>query len=92
MIKIIVVASELAIITGHNKYEKIQKAIDSVLNRSGIIKIYIPKSKVEETLLNLKDKDFIKIRKELKLSGDTLKFSAINIAFSISFIQSSILL
>ena len=71
MIKIIVVASELAIITGHNKYEKIQKAIDSVLNRSGIIKIYIPKSKVEETLLNLKDKDFIKIKKELKLSDDT---------------------
>ena len=71
MKKIFVVASELAIITGHNKYENIQKAIDSVLNRSDIIKIYIPKSKVEETLLNLKDKDFIKIKKELNLSDDT---------------------
>ena len=27
---IVIVASELAIITGHNKYEKIQKAIASV--------------------------------------------------------------
>ena len=71
MQKIIIVASELSIITGHNKYENIQKAIDSVLNRSGILKKYIPKSKVEETLLNLKDKDFIKIKKELKLSDDT---------------------
>ena len=71
MKKIFVVASELAIITGHNTFENIQKAIDSVLNRSGIVKIYIPKSKVEETLLNLKDKDFIKIKKELKLPDDT---------------------
>ena len=71
MQRIVIVASELSIITGHNKYENIQKAIDSVLNRSGILKKYIPKSKVEETLLNLKDKDFIKIKKELKLSDDT---------------------
>ena len=71
MQRIVIVASELSIITGHNKYENIQKAIDSVLNRSNILKKYIPKSKVEETLLNLKDKDFIKIKKELKLSDDT---------------------
>ena len=71
MQKIIIVASELAIITGHNKYENIQKAIDSVLNRSNILKKYIPKSKVEETVLNLKDKDFIKIKKELKIPDDT---------------------
>ena len=69
--KIVIVASELAIITGHNKYEKIQKAIDSVLNRSGIVKKYIPKSKVEETLLNVTDKDLNIIKKELKLSEDT---------------------
>ena len=69
--KIVIVASELSIITGHNPFEKLQKATDSVLNRSGIVKKYIPKSKVEETLLNLTDKDFIKIKKELKLPDDT---------------------
>ena len=71
MKNIIVVASELSIITGHNTFEKIQKAIDSVLNRSDIVKKYIPKSKIEETLLNLTDKDFINIKKELKLPDDT---------------------
>ena len=50
MLKVIIIASELSIITGHNKYEKIQKAIDSVLNRSGIVQKYIPKSKIEEKL------------------------------------------
>ena len=70
--KIVIVASNLlSIITGHNPFEKLQKATDSVLNRSGIVKKYIPKSKVEETLLNLTDKDFIKIKKELKLPDDT---------------------
>ena len=47
MHKVTIIASELAIITGHNKYENIQKAIDSVLNRSKIVKKYIPKSKIE---------------------------------------------
>ena len=71
MKNIVIVASELAIITGHNKYEKIQKAVDSVLNRSGIVKKYIPQSKIEETLLSLTEKDFNNIKKELKLSSDT---------------------
>ena len=42
MNKIIIIASELAIITGHNKYEPITKAVDTVLNRSGIVKKHIP--------------------------------------------------
>ena len=67
MQKIIIVASELSIITGHNKYENIQKAIDAVLNRSNILKKHIPKSKIEESLLSLNDKDLNNIKKELKL-------------------------
>jgi len=67
MNKIIIIASELAIITGHNKYEKIQKAIDAVLNRSKIVKKYIPKSKIEESLLSLSDKDLKCIKNELKI-------------------------
>jgi hypothetical protein len=67
MNKITIIASELAIITGHNKYENIQKAIDAVLNRSKIVKKYIPKSKIEESLLSLSDKDLKCIKNELKL-------------------------
>ena len=67
MLKVIIIASELSIITGHNKYEKIQKAIDSVLNRSGIVQKYIPKSKIEEKLLSLSEEDLQLIKKELKL-------------------------
>jgi hypothetical protein len=67
MSKITIIASELAIITGHNKYENIQKAIDAVLNRSKIVKKYIPKSKIEESLLSLSDKDLKCIKNELKL-------------------------
>ena len=51
MNKIIIVASELAFITGHNKFEPLQKVIDTVLNRSSIVKKYIPKTKIEEQLL-----------------------------------------
>ena len=67
MNKITIIASELAIITGHNKYENIQKAIDAVLNRSKIVKKYIPKSKIEESLLSLSDKDLKCIKNELKI-------------------------
>ena len=70
MNKITIIASELAIITGHNKYENIQKAIDAVLNRSKIVKKYIPKSKIEESLITLSDKDLKCIKTELKLDNN----------------------
>ena len=62
-----IVASELSIITGHNKYEPITKPIDTVLNRSGIVKKYIPKSKIEEKLLSLSDEDLKNIKLELNI-------------------------
>ena len=70
MHRIVIVASELSIITGHNKYENIQKAIDSVLNRSNIVKKYIPKSKIEESLISLSEKDLLTIKNELKLENN----------------------
>ena len=74
MHKIIIVASELAIITRHNKYENIQKAVDSVLNRSKIVKKHIPKTKIEESLITLSENDLKCIKKELKIdSNSTLK-------------------
>ena len=71
MNQIIVIASELSIITRHNKYENIQKAIDGVLNRSGIVKKHIPKSKIEESLLSLTEDQLTSIKQELKLKADT---------------------
>jgi len=65
------VSSELAIITGHNKYETKQKVIDKVLNRSGIVKKYIPKSKVEESLLSLPVNELNNIKKELNLDENS---------------------
>ena len=67
---IIFVASELAIVTGHNKYEKPVKVLDAVLNRSQIVKKYIPKSKIEESLLSLSDSDLKTIKLELKIVGN----------------------
>jgi hypothetical protein len=64
-------SSELAIITGHNKYETKQKVIDKVLNRSGIVKKYIPKSKVEESLLSLPENELNVIKKQLKLDENS---------------------
>jgi len=64
------IASELAIVTGHNKYEKKQKVIDTVLNRSGIIKKYIPQSKIEESLLSLSANELKSIQLELKLDDN----------------------
>ena len=65
------ISSELAIITGHNKYETKQKVIDTVLNRSGIVKKYIPKSKLEESLLSLPTNELNIIKKELKLDENS---------------------
>ena len=67
MNKIVIIASELAIITGHNKYEPITKAVDTVLNRSGIVKKYIPKTNIEEKLLKLNETDLKCIKTELKI-------------------------
>ena len=71
MNKIIIIASELAIITGHNKYQPLQNAINSVLNRSKIKKIHIPKSNIEEGLINLAKHDLDKIKLELKLDQNS---------------------
>ena len=70
MININIIASELAIMTGHNNFDKeegVKKVIDSILNRSGIIEKYIPKSNVEEKLLKMSSDELISVKKELNL-------------------------
>tara|TARA_B100001094_G_scaffold271941_1_gene277503 strand:+ start:7691 stop:8473 length:783 start_codon:yes stop_codon:yes gene_type:complete len=67
MKSIFVIASELSVITGHNKYEEPSKVIDKILNRNKIAKRYIPKSKIEEQLLTLDKTNLEFIKTELKL-------------------------
>ena len=69
MNKIIIVASELSVMTGHKNFNEKDKlkVINLILNRNGIVKKYIPKSKIEEQLLNLSEKDLNCIKKELNI-------------------------
>lgn len=60
-------ASNIAKLTGHNKFENKEKTIHSILNFNKIKKIYVPKSNIEETLLKLDEETLKKIKKEMNL-------------------------
>ena len=60
-------ASNFAKITGHNKYESIEKTIQTVLNSNKIKKFDLPKTNIEEELKKLNTIDLLKIKKELNL-------------------------
>jgi len=61
------IASELAKITGHNRFEDPEKTRNTILSRNGLSDVYVPKSNVEEQLLKLDKKELVNIKKELKL-------------------------
>jgi len=63
--------SNLAKLTGHNKYESPEKTLHSILNYNKIKKIYIPKSNIEETLIKLDVESLNKIKKDMKLPETT---------------------
>ncbi len=71
MITIKLISSEIANITGHSKFKTKDKVIDIILNRSGIVKKYIPKSNVEESLLSLSTNELNSIKKQLKLDENS---------------------
>jgi hypothetical protein len=60
--------SNLAKLTGHNKFESKEKVLHSILNTNNIKKIYIPKSNIEEKLFKLDEESINKIKKEMSLS------------------------
>ena len=60
--------SNLAKLTGHNKFESNEKVLHSILNTNNIKKIYIPKSNIEEKLFKLDEESINKIKKEMSLS------------------------
>lgn len=77
--KITVNASDLAKITGHNKFETIDIYVDKLLSKNGIIQKYIPKTNIERHLLSLKSAELNSIKKELKLDK-TVNISEIELS------------
>ena len=73
MVKFYVIASEIAKMTGHNTFEERQlgkekakkELIDLILNRSGIVKKYIPNNNIERKIIELPKEKVGEIKKEL---------------------------
>jgi len=63
-------ASNLAKLTGHNKYEDPQKTLDIILNSNNIVKKYIPKSNLEESLIKLEPEKLENIKKVLNINTE----------------------
>ena len=64
------IASDLAKLTGHNRYEPLQNTIDKILVRNNLSNKYIPKSNLEQQLLNLPSDEILKMKMELKVRVD----------------------
>ena len=82
--------SDVAKLTGHNKYQSIEKTVNELLSRNGIQDVYVPRSRIEECLVQLKDDQLVLLRQELNLetcaSLDTIesviKSTVMNMSYS----------
>ena len=61
-------ASDLAKLTGHNRFNDIQETIDQILQSNHICERYVPKSNTEGCLSKLPEEEFKKIKQALQLS------------------------
>jgi hypothetical protein len=59
--------SDLAKLTGHNKYEPLEKVVNSILSKNGIQDRYVPKTNIEDKLTNLDTDQVNALRVELHL-------------------------
>ena len=65
-----ITCSELAKLTGHNKYEAFDKTVNSLLKKFNIKAVYVPKTNVEEGLRTLTPSQQTILKEELlELSG-----------------------
>jgi hypothetical protein len=71
MINIFLRASELAKLTGHNTYQPKKQTINEILSRNNIKDIYIPKSNIEEQLLQLSNEKLSTLKQELQLDNSS---------------------
>ena len=69
--EIVLTCSELSKYTGHNKYDAKNIVIDKLLKRCGIQDCYIPKSNIEQSLVELDPKELLQLKNELKLPVST---------------------
>ena len=60
-------ASDLAKLTGHNRFKDIQETIDQILQSNKICERYVPKSNTEGCLAKLPEAEFKKIKQALQL-------------------------
>ena len=60
-------SSDIAKLTGHNKYEPKHKVINELLSKNGIKDVYVPKSNLEEGLHKLTKSQVIILKEELNL-------------------------
>ena len=65
--RINIAASDLAKLTGDNKFDPVSKIVGKILSSNKIENIYIPKSNLEEKLLSLPEEELAKIREELQI-------------------------
>jgi hypothetical protein len=63
--------SDLAKLTGHNKYETVEKTVNELLSRNGIAERYVPQSNIEETLMALTEEQVTALQVELNIAPDT---------------------
>ena len=74
MIRVRLNASELAIITGHNKYQNVDELREKILIRNRLKKGILIKNDIQKAILSIKNTDILNtIKKELKLSPNTTK-------------------
>ena len=72
--------SDLAKLTGHNTYEPLQNTIDKILVRNNLSKKYIPKSNLEQQLLELPSDEILKMKIQIIHSPEPNKEIAMAIA------------
>ena len=63
-------SSEIAKLTGHNKYDSEEKTINEILSRNKIAERYVPKSNVEEGLHGLNDSQLNTLKTELNMNQE----------------------
>lgn len=68
---ITITSSNLAKYTGHNNYDSLEKKVNELLSKNGIEDRYVPKSNIEESLVNLSNEDLNSLKKELNISAES---------------------
>ena len=64
-------SSDLAKLTGHNKYETLEKTVNQILTKNGIQYRYVPKSNIEEGLTKLTEDQLSALKLELNLPNES---------------------